>query len=57
MKFRMIKNRIQNIAVKGFIIFLCLSILLALFKVVDLGITLPFLLIWILVWIIGTSKE
>jgi hypothetical protein len=57
MPFRLIKNRIQDVAVKGFAATAALCALLAIFKVLPIDVTAPFLLGWIMVWIIGESSN
>ncbi len=57
MPFRLMRNKTQDVAVKGFLVTLVVTILLALFKVVPFDITAPFLLLWIMVWMIGASAN
>ena len=55
MAFRLIKNRAQDIAVKGGAITIVASILLAVLGIVPIDLTVPFLLLWIMIWFIGAS--
>ena len=57
MPFRLINNRMQSFAVKGFVVNVIVSVILALLKILPIDITLPFLMIWILLWLIGTSAN
>jgi hypothetical protein len=57
MAFRLIKNKAQDIAVKGAVVTLVAAILLQIFHMLDLDETLPFLLVWIMVWLIGSSID
>lgn len=57
MAFRFIRNRAQDIAVKGGAATLVLCIVLAVFKILPIDITLPFMLLWIMVWIIGAAMN
>jgi hypothetical protein len=57
MAFRLINNKAQNIAVKGFIASAVICAALSLFKVLPIDETGPFLLVWIMVWIIGASAN
>ncbi len=58
MPFRLIKNRAQEIAVKGFVITLVLAALLPLFvKDLYFDETGPFVIVWVMVWIIGASAD
>jgi hypothetical protein len=54
MSFRLIRNRAQQIAVIGFIITLVICVLLSFFNVA-IYITLPFLMVWIMVYLLGSS--
>lgn len=55
MAFRLINNRAQDIAVKGFVATIILAVVLQLFGVFTLSITLPFIMPWLVVWLIGYS--
>lgn len=57
MPFRLIKNRTQEIAVKGFVAFALLCAALAVFKVLPIDLTGPFALVWIMMWIVGASMD
>lgn len=57
MSFRFIRNRTQNIAVKGFLITLAFCVVVALFVHWSIEVTTPFLLGWIMVWLIGASAH
>lgn len=56
MSFRLIRNRAQQIAVIGFIITLVICVLLSFFNVA-IYITLPFLMVWIMVYLLGSSVD
>jgi hypothetical protein len=55
MAFRLIKNRAQDIAVKGGGFTIVASVLLGVLKILPIDITMPFLLLWIMIWFIGAS--
>jgi hypothetical protein len=55
MAFRLIKNKAQDVAVKGAVVTIVVSALLAVLNIVPIDITLPFLLLWIMIWFIGAS--
>lgn len=57
MAIRLIKNRIQSIAVKGFVATALVCAIVALFIPWSIEITTPFLLGWIMVWIIGAGSN
>jgi hypothetical protein len=57
MPFRLIRNKTQDIAVKGFAATAALCAILAIFKVVPIDMTGPFLLGWIMVWMIGAGSN
>jgi hypothetical protein len=57
MPFRLIRNRTQDIAVKGFIATALLCAVLSLLKILPIDMSAPFLLVWIMVWIIGASAN
>lgn len=57
MAFRLIKNKTQSIAVKGFIATLAVCALVAFFQPWTIEVTTPFLLGWIMVWIIGAGSN
>jgi hypothetical protein len=57
MSFRLIRNKIQEIAVKGFIITAIGCGIVALFIPWSIEVTSPFLLAWVMVWIIGASSN
>lgn len=57
MPFRLIRNRTQDIAVKGFWISAVICAILAIFKLVYIDLSAPFLLVWVMVWIIGASMN
>jgi hypothetical protein len=57
MPFRLIRNKAQDIAVKGFIVTLVLCAALAIFNVVPIDLSGPFLLVWVMVWVIGASSN
>ncbi|HXB10714.1 MAG TPA: hypothetical protein VNZ45_01915 [Bacteroidia bacterium] len=55
MSFRLINNRAQDIAVKGFIVTLIVSVILHLLHWLSLSMSLPFVMPWLVVWLIGYS--
>jgi hypothetical protein len=55
MPFRLIRNRTQDIAVKGFIATAVVCAIVAFFRPWTIEMTSPFLLVWIMVWIVGAS--
>lgn len=57
MPFRIIRNRTQEIAVKGFIVTAIICAVVAIFKPWTIQVTSPFLLIWIMVWMVGASMN
>ncbi|HTB32534.1 MAG TPA: hypothetical protein VK808_10935 [Bacteroidia bacterium] len=57
MPFRLIKNKTQDIAVKGFIATAVLCAALAIFKVLPIDMSAPFVLVWAMIWIIGASMN
>ncbi|HTA26963.1 MAG TPA: hypothetical protein VK809_04200 [Bacteroidia bacterium] len=57
MSFRLIRNKTQEIAVKGFIASIVLCGIVAIFIPWSIQMTSPFLLVWIMVWIIGASSN
>lgn len=57
MPFRLIKNRTQSIAVKGFVATAAVCAIVAIFIPWSIQVTSPFLLGWIMVWIIGASSN
>jgi hypothetical protein len=57
MAFRLIKNKTQSIAVKGFVATAIVCALVAFFQPWTIQVTSPFLLGWIMVWIIGASSN
>jgi len=57
MSFKLIKNKAQDIAVKGFIATASLCIILQLFTQVKIDESVPFLLVWVMVWVIGASAN
>jgi hypothetical protein len=57
MPFHLIRNRTQEVAVKGFVATAIICAMLAIFKVVFIDMSAPFLLVWIMVWIIGSSMN
>jgi hypothetical protein len=56
MSFRLIRNRAQQIAVIGFIATVALSLLLAIFSV-PIYITMPFAMVWMMVWLLGSASD
>ncbi len=54
MSFRLIRNRAQQIAIIGFLATLVVSLFLSFFNI-PAYITLPFLMVWIMVWFLGLS--
>ena len=54
MPFKLIRNKAQQLAVIGFIITLAICIVLSFFNLA-IYITLPFLMVWIMVWLLGSS--
>lgn len=54
--FRLIRNRVQQVAIIAFIITLVVCLVLAFFKVA-FYITAPFLMVWIMVWLLGSMSE
>ncbi len=54
MPFKLIRNKAQQIAVIGFIITLVICIVLSFFNLA-IYITSPFLMVWIMVWLLGSS--
>jgi hypothetical protein len=54
MPFRLIKNNAQRVAVIGGIANILVSILLCYFGI-PVYLTLPFLIVWIMVWLLGSS--
>ncbi len=57
MPFRLIRNKTQEIAVKGFIAMAILCGIVTLFIPWSIQMTSPFLLVWVMVWIIGASSN
>ena len=57
MPFRLIKNKTQDIAVKGFIAFAILCTVLAILKAVPIDLSAPFAIVWIMVWLVGASID
>jgi len=57
MAFRLIKNKTQSIAVKGFAATAAICALVAIFQPWTIQVTSPFLLGWVMVWIIGASSN
>jgi hypothetical protein len=53
MSFKLIRNRTQDIAVKGFVATFALSIILQLTHLLPISITLPFVMPWMVAWLIG----
>ena len=56
MPFKLIRNRAQQIAVIGFVITLVICVVLSFFNVA-VYITLPFLMVWIMVYLLGSSSD
>jgi hypothetical protein len=48
-------NRTQNIAVKGFLATVGASLILQFTALLSISVTLPFVMPWIVVWLIGYS--
>jgi len=57
MPFRLIRNKIQDIAVKGFVATAAVCGIVAIFIPWSIEVTSPFLLGWIMVWLIGASNN
>jgi len=57
MSFRQIRNKTQEIAVKGFVATAIVCGVIALFIPWSIEVTAPFLLAWVMVWIIGASSN
>jgi len=57
MPFRLIKNRTQSIAVKGFIAMAVICGVVAIFIPWSIQVTSPFLLVWVMIWFIGGSID
>ena len=57
MAFRLIRNKPQEIAVKGFIASAIVFAIVAFFVPWSIQMTSPFLLVWVMVWIIGASSN
>jgi hypothetical protein len=57
MPFHLIRNKTQEIAVKGFIATAVVCGIVAIFIPWSIQLTAPFLLGWIMVWIIGASNH
>jgi len=57
MSFRIIKNKAQDIAVKGFLFTVVLCVILEITTSFTIDETAPFLLVWAMVWIIGASAN
>lgn len=57
MPFRLIRNKAQEIAVKGFVATAIVCAIVAIFIPLPIQMTSPFLLVWIMVWIIGASSN
>jgi hypothetical protein len=55
MAFRLINNRFQDMGAKGFAATLALSVVLHFTQVLSMSITLPFVMPWIVLWLIGYS--
>ncbi|NNM95186.1 MAG: hypothetical protein HKL88_06960 [Bacteroidia bacterium] len=55
MAFRLMGNRTQNIAVKGFLATVGASLILQFTALLSISVTLPFVMPWIVVWLIGYS--
>ena len=55
MAFRLINNRFQDIGIKGFGVTLLIAVILHFTNVLSLSITLPFIMPWIVLWLIGYS--
>ena len=54
MSFRLIRNKAQQVSVIGFIITLVICVILSFFNVA-IYITMPFLMVWIMVWLLGST--
>jgi len=57
MSFRLIRNRAQQIAVIGFLVTLGLCIVLGFMHVLAIDITLPFTMVWIMVWLLAATTN
>lgn len=57
MAFRLIRNKTQSIAVKGFAATAAVCAVVAIFQPWTIQVTAPFLLGWVMVWIIGASAN
>jgi len=57
MPFKLIRNKTQDVAVKGFIATGLVCAIVAIFIPWSIDITAPFLLAWIMVWIIGADNN
>lgn len=57
MAFRLIRNKTQEVAVKGFVATAAICAIIAIFVHWSIEVTSPFLLAWIMVWIIGTGSN
>jgi len=55
MAFRLINNRFQDIGVKGFVAVVVISLILHFTGILSLSITLPFIMPWIVLWLVGYS--
>ena len=56
MAFRLIHNRAQQVAVIAFVINVALSLVLLFFGIA-IYLTMPFLMVWIMIWVIGSSID
>ena len=56
MAFRLIRNKAQQIAVIGFIVTLVVCAILRYFGV-EMYISMPFLMVWIMVWLLGSNTD
>ncbi len=57
MSFRLIRNRTQDIAVKGLIATAVVCGVITIFIPWSIRVTSPFLLVWVMVWIVGASTN
>jgi hypothetical protein len=55
MAFRLINNRFQDIGAKGFAVTLVLCVILHFANILSLSVTLPFVMPWIVLWLVGQS--
>ncbi|HSY75765.1 MAG TPA: hypothetical protein VK890_02845 [Bacteroidia bacterium] len=56
MAFRLIRNRAQQIAIIGFVVTLAICAILRYFGV-ETYISMPFLMVWIMVWLLGSNTD